>query len=350
MGFFGSQKETTLCFASLKRTYVHVFAPSTSLVLDVDTGIDDAYALMFAARHPGIDLRGVTCVSGNVGVDQVVRNTLDVLDMSTSAEVPVARGATGPLVDTHRTADHYHGANGVGGVQLPRSSRQPVAEPATEFLLRTLTESVEPITIVALAPLTNIALLLRAHPEVKDTIARIVWMGGARNYGNVTASAEFNAWSDPEAAHEVLASGIPVLLYPLEPFYTVTVGHERVARYTSATDPRIRTIGDMLTHSQTRNAGETRIPDPASSCLGDAGAVMSAVAPELTTVHTMPVDVELHGTLTRGRTVMDERQSLTDTHNDPQSRLAGVTTAVITEVDAVAMEELFVNTVIGGNF
>lgn len=89
------------------------------MILDVDTGLDDAYALMFAARCPGIDLLGVTCVAGNVDVSQVVRNTLDVLDMSGSAEVPVASGATGPLVDDHRSADHYHGENGVGGVQLP---------------------------------------------------------------------------------------------------------------------------------------------------------------------------------------------------------------------------------------
>lgn len=299
---------------------------------------------MFAARCPSIELLGVTCVAGNVGVGQVVRNTLDVLDMSGAAEVPVASGATGPLEDTHRSADRYHGENGVGGVQLPRSPRKPVEEPATEFLYRLLSESSRPVTLIALAPLTNIALLLRAYPQVKEHIERIVWMGGARRYGNVTASAEFNAWSDPEAAHEVLHSGTPITLYPLEPFYTVTVNSQRVAEYTSATDMRVRTIGEMLAYSQTRNAGETRIPDHNASCLGDAGAVMSVAAPELTTVKRFAVDIELDGTLTRGRTVMDERTS----HTDTQQTTAPIHTQVITEVDYAAMEQLFINTVIAG--
>lgn len=335
-----------MCFASLGRTHIHVLLsePATPVILDVDTGLDDAYALMFAARCPRIDLLGVTCVAGNVGVGQVVRNTLDVLDMSGAAEVPVASGATGPLVDDHRSADHYHGENGVGGVQLPRSSRQPVKESAIELLYRLLAESSRPVTLIALAPLTNIALLLRAYPEAHKHIERIVWMGGARRYGNVTASAEFNAWSDPEAAHEVLHSGIPITLYPLEPFYTVTVSHERVARYTSAEDVRIRTIGEMLAYSQTRNAGETRISDHSASCLGDAGAVMSVAAPELTTTSRLSVDIELNGSLTRGRTVMDERTSQTDTQETGDT----VHTQVITAVDYVAMEQLFVNTVIAG--
>ncbi|EFG46680.1 Inosine-uridine preferring nucleoside hydrolase [Brevibacterium mcbrellneri ATCC 49030] len=318
--------------------------PATPAILDVDTGLDDAYALMFAACCPGIDLLGVTCAAGNVGVDQVVRNTLDVLDMSGAAEVPVASGATGPLADDHRSADHYHGKNGVGGVQLPRSPRKPVEEPATEFLYRVLSESSPPVTLIALAPLTNIALLLRAYPEAHKHIDRIVWMGGARRYGNVTASAEFNAWSDPEAAHEVLHSGIPITLYALEPFYTVTVSSQRVAEYTSAEDPRIRTIGEMLTYSQTRNAGETRIPDHTASCLGDAGAVMSVAAPELTTTSRLSVDIELDGSLTRGRTVMDERTSHTDTQPNDEP----IHTQVITEVDYEAMEQLFINTVIAG--
>ena len=335
-----------MCFASLGRTHIHVrlTTPSTPTILDVDTGLDDAYALMFAARCPSIDLLGVTCVAGNVGVGQVVRNTLDVLDMSGAAEVPVASGATGPLVDDHRSADHYHGENGVGGVQLPRSPRQPVEEPATEFLCRLLSESSRPVTLIALAPLTNIALLLRAYPQARTHIDRIVWMGGARRYGNVTASAEFNAWSDPEAAHEVLHSGIPITLYPLEPFYTVTVSSQQVAEYTSAEDAWIRTIGEMLAYSQTRNAGETRIPDHAASCLGDAGAVMSVAAPELTTLARFAVDIELDGTLTRGRTVMDERAS----HTDTQQTTAPIHTQVITEVDYEAMEQLFINTVIAG--
>lgn len=335
-----------MCFASLGRTHIHVLLsePSTPAILDVDTGLDDAYALMFAARCPSIDLLGVTCVAGNVGVGQVVRNTLDVLAMSGAAEVPVASGATGPLADDHRSADHYHGENGVGGVQLPRSPRKPVEEPATEFLYRVLSESSRPVTLIALAPLTNIALLLRAYPQARTHIDRIVWMGGARRYGNVTASAEFNAWSDPEAAHEVLHSGIPITLYPLEPFYTVTVSSQQVAEYTSAEDARIRTIGQMLAYSQTRNAGETRIPDHAASCLGDAGAVMSVAAPELTTLARFAVDIELDGTLTRGRTVMDERAS----HTDTQQTTAPIHTQVITEVDYEAMEQLFINTVIAG--
>src|SRR5699024_4592817 len=124
-------------------------------------------------------------------------------------DVPVAAGAARPLVERPRDASHMHGADGLGNAGLPASTREVSSMHAVELMRRVLNESADPATIVALAPMTNLALLLRTYPEVADRIERVVFMGGSASVGNATASAEFNVWHDPEAASIVLNSGVP---------------------------------------------------------------------------------------------------------------------------------------------
>ena len=165
------------------------------VILDVDTGLDDACALLLAARHPGLDLKAVTCVGGNVGIDDVVRNTLTVLDAAGRPDVPVARGAAVPLIQPVRAARHVHGEDGLGDLDWPRSTRPTDPRHAVELLrdvLRDAAATGELITLIPLAPLTNIALLLRTYPEAARGLREIVFMGGAAGIGNATASAEFN--------------------------------------------------------------------------------------------------------------------------------------------------------------
>ena len=172
------------------------------VVLDVDTGVDDACALLLAALHPALDLRAVSCVGGNAPVDDVVRNTLLVLEAAGRTDVPVARGAERPLLEAPVDARHVHGDDGMGDLGWPRAARTDRRH-AVELLRDTCREAARPtgpVTLVPLAPLTNIALLLRTYPDAAQGISEIVFMGGAAHVGNATASAEFNVFHDPEAA------------------------------------------------------------------------------------------------------------------------------------------------------
>ncbi|GAA1941347.1 nucleoside hydrolase [Agromyces allii] len=272
------------------------------VILDVDTGVDDALALLVAARHPGLDLLGVSCVAGNVSLDRVVENTLRVLAAAGRTDVPVAAGARRPLIEAARAAT-VHGTDGLGGVALDPSPRQVEPDHAVEFLRRTILASPEPVTLVALAPQTNIALLLRTHPEVVDRIERLVFMGGSASVGNATAVAEFNVWHDPEAAAIVLDSGVPAYMYGLDVFNAVAVAQDHAARLASGDDPLGRVVGALLGNRvSSAHGGEPEY----SGLIGDAGAVCSIVDPDALGTRLLPVHVELAG-YARGQTLVDLR-------------------------------------------
>ena len=181
--------------------------------MDVDTGVDDAFAVLFAAMHPDINLLGITCVDGNTNVDQVVANTFKVLDAAGAGDIPVARGAVRPLLGKSQYAEYVHGKDGMCDLGIAPSHRVVDPRSAVELLRDLIESSAEPVTIVPVAPLTNIALFLRAFPETAKKIHRIVLMGGSASAGNATAAAEFNVWHDPEAAAIVFQSGVPISMY-----------------------------------------------------------------------------------------------------------------------------------------
>lgn len=274
------------------------------VIIDCDTGVDDALALLFAVRHPGIDLRAVTCVAGNTDVDGVVRNTLTVLEQAGAGDIPVARGAERPLIEPVRTAQHVHGLDGMGDLGLPAPTRVAVDVDAVTLLRREILASPRPVTLVPTAPLTNIALLLRTHPEVVRNIERIVFMGGAVATGNATPVAEFNVWHDPEAAAVLLTAGVPITMYGLDVFERVIVPAADVQRLRSSAEPGLRMAGDLLAHRDPASTGD---PTP-SGGLGDAGAVCAVVDPDGLTTELLPVEVSLAPGPTRGQTVVDRRR------------------------------------------
>ncbi|MFD7278249.1 nucleoside hydrolase [Streptomyces sp. NPDC059862] len=271
------------------------------VIIDCDTGIDDALALLFAVRHPGLDLRAITCVAGNTDVDGVVRNTLTVLEQAGAPGIPVARGAERPLIEAPRSARHVHGHDGMGGLGLPAPTRRPVDVDAVTLLRREILASPRPVTLIPTAPLTNIALLLRTHPEVTRNIERIVFMGGAVTTGNATPVAEFNVWHDPEAAAVLLTAGVPITMYGLDVFMRVVVPASDVRRLRASPEPGARLGGELLAH---RGPGTEE--DPAGG-LGDAGAVCAVADPAGLTTQPLPVEVSLAPGPTRGQTVVDRR-------------------------------------------
>lgn len=276
-----------------------------SILMDVDTGIDDAMALMFAVKHPDINVLAITCVAGNVDLDSVISNTLKILDVADAPDIPVAGGAVRPLIEPARSAAHVHGEDGLGNVGLAQSNRQPLGIHAVELMRQVLNDSAKPVTIVATAPLTNVALLLRTYPECAKKIEKVHFMGGSASVGNATAVAEFNIWHDPEAAHIVINSGIPLTMYGLDVFNTVGLNRQRVQGILAQDGKMAQALAKLLSF---RFPGEEEA-DAANhlSLIGDAGAVCALVAPELTHVEQWPLQVQLAPGVNRGQTVVDRR-------------------------------------------
>ncbi|MFE3635008.1 nucleoside hydrolase [Streptomyces sp. NPDC059168] len=275
------------------------------VIIDCDTGVDDALALLFAVRHPGLDLRAVTCVAGNTDVDGVVRNTLTVLDRAGAPDVPVARGAERPLIEPARPARHVHGSDGMGDLGLPAPTRTAADVDAVTLLRREILASDRPVTLVPTAPLTNIALLLRTHPEVTRNIERIVFMGGAVATGNATPVAEFNVWHDPEAAAVLLTAGVPITMYGLDVFLRVVVPGTDVHRLRGSADPATRLAGELLAHRPAAQGGAPEAEEAGG--LGDAGAVCAVADPAGITTRLLPVEVSLAPGPARGQTLVDRR-------------------------------------------
>lgn len=270
------------------------------LILDVDTGIDDTFALVLAARHPDVELLGVTCVDGNAPLEDVVRNTIAVLEAASRPNVPVIAGAHRPLLAEPDYAPFVHGADGLADLaeRWPATGApQPVH--AVTWLRDTLHAEVEPITIVTLAPLTNIALLLRLHPEVTERIARLVVMGGSATAGNVSALAEFNVHHDPEAAAIVFESGIPITMYGLDVFTRVTVPEQTIRAMTTSPDAATRLAGEIGVFLGDRLGWPLGI--------GDAGAVCAAIDPSGLTTESLRTAVVTHPGPARGMTLVDRR-------------------------------------------
>ena len=244
------------------------------VIIDCDTGVDDALALLFAVRHPALDVRAVTCVAGNTDVDGVVRNTLTVLEQAGAGDIPVARGAERPLIEPVRTAQHVHGRDGMGDLGLPAPTRVPVDVDAVTLLRREILASPTPVTLIPTAPLTNIALLLRTHPEVVRNIERIVFMGGAVATGNATPVAEFNVWHDPEAAAILLTAGVPITMYGLDVFEQVVVPAADVAA--AARQPGAQSPAWPANSSPTATRPPPAIPPPRAASATRARSARSS--------------------------------------------------------------------------
>jgi pyrimidine-specific ribonucleoside hydrolase len=315
------------------------------IVLDVDTGVDDACALLLAARHPDLELRAVTCVDGNAPLADVVRNTLTVLDTCGREDVPVAAGADRPLLAERVDARHVHGGDGLGDVDWPRSTRSPDSRHAVELLRDVLIEAADagtPVTLVPLAPMTNIALLLRTYPRAARGIERMVFMGGAAAAGNATASAEFNVFHDPEAAAIALDAcaelGVEVVMYGLDVFYGPQVAQEAAADLAARHVSGPAGLAGRLVAHQCERFGTP------SATIGDAGAVCALLDPSGLTVRKLPVRVEIAGTWSRGRTIVDLRDWDGNLAHDPHGQAPALIDVAL-EVDGPRYAQLWLDAV-----
>ncbi|EYR65050.1 nucleoside hydrolase [Actinotalea ferrariae CF5-4] len=277
----------------------------TPVVIDTDPGIDDALAIMLAFASPELDVRAVTTVGGNTGLANTTENALRLLHLLDRDDVPVAAGADVPLVRRDSRADETtHGVDGFGGVQLPAAPRGADPRGAVQLLVDAVEASDRPVTIIALGPLTNVAALIAARPDVAARLERIVLMGGgARVLGNMTPASEFNIWFDPEAAARVFAAGIPITMVGLDVTHqALTAPGDWDPLRADDAGPVARAVLGMVDYYTQYHLARVGTDSTAQH---DSLAVAVAIRPDLVTTRAVHVDVEYVGTLTRGMTVVD---------------------------------------------
>lgn len=272
------------------------------LIIDTDPGVDDAVALMLAAASPEVDLRAVTTVYGNVPLAATTGNASRILGLAGRTDVPIAAGAARPLVHPQpELADQWHGGDGLGGrAGTLAPGRAPDPRGALAFMAGVLRAADEPVTIAPIGPLTNVALLLAVHPELAPRIGRIVVMGGSLGAGNTTGAAEFNIYSDPEAAHRVLTQDeVPVTLVPLDLTLRCAAGAAWLEAL-AAGGPACARLASVIAHY--RAAYRERYDEDAVA-LHDAVAVLEAIVPGTLRTVPMPLAVACDLGPARGATV-----------------------------------------------
>jgi purine nucleosidase len=275
------------------------------LLIDTDPGVDDALALLMAFNDRRHDVVGLTIAAGNVGLEHTVRNALKLCEVAGN-RAPVFAGAPAPLLHPARDAAYVHGRDGFGDTAYAAAARQAEAEHAALALLRLSHEHAGRLLLVALGPLTNVALALRLDPTLPERIARLVVMGGAvTGHGNISAAAEFNVYFDPEAAHIVFGAFPRTELVDWEAVMAHGFPHEAFERWLQRPSPRARFYEAIS--RRTREWAFDRRGDHWHSA--DALAMAVALDPQgVREVVERPLAVELAGGHTRGATVVDWRR------------------------------------------
>ncbi len=283
----------------------------TPLILDVDTGVDDAMALLLAAASPEVELIGASCVMGNVTVEQATLNTLAVLELAGIPDAEVAQGAGRPLVREHQPYPEVHGARGLGHADLPTPKRSPSDRSATALIVETARARPGEVLLVATGPLTNIAVAIAEEPRLPDLLKGFAIMGGAfAKAGNVSPTAEANVWVDPEAAQAVFRAfvGVPVERLPLCAGLDVTervrMSRAHVAEIAAPApdSPLARFVDDAVAFYI--DFYESFGPSEGAS-MHDPLALAIAIDPTFVELTATRVEVECDGRWTRGMSVAD---------------------------------------------
>lgn len=297
------------------------------IIIDTDPGIDDAVAIAIALYNETLDIRLITTVAGNVSLGKVTNNALKLMGFF-KTKTPVAAGANRPLIKEAIDASNIHGETGMGGYEFEEpDGGLLLKEHAVDAMYKEIMGNEQPVTILAIGPLTNIALLLRLHPEVSDNIGEIVMMGGSTARGNADVMAEFNVFADPEAAKMVFDSPVPLVMVGLDIGLKALVYPEE-----SQIIKGMNETGNMIYQLFQHYRGGSM---KKGLKMYDSTAVAYLLHPEMFEVTETFVDIELQGSLTKGCTVVDLKGYLGKAPN----------TKVATDIDAVQFKEWFVTSI-----
>ena len=269
--------------------------------IDCDPGIDDAVALMMAFQAAELDVRGISAVAGNVGLERTLGNALKIVELS-GAAAPVYAGADRPMFGAPIAAEHFHGEDGLLGAELPAPVRMPEAGPAWEALRREAEAWGGALEVVATGPLTNLGIALSLYPELAGLVRCVTMMGGAAAFGNTTPAAEFNVLADPEAAELVFRSGIPVVMCGLDVTHSTYITAREVEELAALGSVQARLAAYFMGSGIEENARKFRT---GGAPLHDPCAMMYAIDRSLFESKPCWIGVERHGKVTRGKTVTD---------------------------------------------
>ncbi len=268
------------------------------IIIDTDPGIDDAVALAIALFEESLDVQLITTVAGNVGLEQVTYNVMRLLKFFGKEDISVAKGASQPLLRSGIDASDIHGKTGMEGYEFEEPNFSKLSEDsAIDAMRKVLLESEESITIVPLGPLTNIAMLIRVYPEVRDKIKEIILMGGSVNRGNCGVMSEFNFHVDPEAAQIVIRSGIPIVMTPLDVGLKALVYPEDSEKIKN-----MNKTGEMIYSLFKKYRGGSFLT---GLKMYDSCAIGYLMNPQMFTAVSVFVDVETKGEFTSGCSVID---------------------------------------------
>jgi len=313
------------------------------IILDCDPGHDDAIAILLAAGNPEIELLGVTTVAGNQTLEKVTRNAQAVCQVA-GIDVPIARGASVPLVTPQVVAEDIHGGGGMDGPTLPEITGELDPRHAVDFIIDTVMAH-EPgtVNLVPVGPFTNIALAMRKEPRIIERVKSVIVMGGAYTRGNVTPTAEFNVFVDPEAAEAVFRADWDVTMVGLD------LTHQALA--TEELQDRVRAIGGDISQfilDIWGFIGKTyhEVFEFAAPPVHDACCVAALIDPAVMRTELAHVSVELHGQWTKGMTVVNfaERPGMHHTMSGP-AEMSDYRTRVATELDWQRFADLVVDSV-----
>ncbi|WP_227764341.1 nucleoside hydrolase [Zhaonella formicivorans] len=272
------------------------------IILDCDPGHDDALAILLALSSPELKVEAITTVAGNQTLPKTSLNALKVLTAAGRTDIPVAAGMSRPLVRDLVVAPHVHGETGLDGTDLPEPAFKLDKRHAVDLIIEKVLNSPEKITVIPVGPLSNIGMALLKEPRVAENIERIVLMGGSIAEGNITPSAEFNIYVDPEAAKLVFESGIPITMVGLDVTHKALITYNDFQTIRAIGTPLAIMVAELLDfyakfHDEVYGFGG--VP------LHDACAVAEVIKPGIITTKPMYVAVETQGALTAGRTVCD---------------------------------------------
>jgi len=282
------------------------------VIIDCDTGLDDAVALLLAIRSTELNVKGITCVNGNVGLDNVVNNTLRVVEHS-GMDIPVFAGARTALIPERSSDDasYVHGKDGLGGIPFPAPTLKVQKMHAVDYIIDTILTAEKPIDWITLGPLTNAALAILKEPRITKNVSMLTMMAGGVNAGNVTPTAEFNVYADPEAARVVFESDLAKTMVPLDPLWDGGfLTPENISTIKERDDLPWCSMASRIferTGSLVKELGRNPVNGAGTVSPPDLLAVAVAIDPSITRNGDFYVNLETQGEFTRGMTVIDRR-------------------------------------------
>lgn len=271
------------------------------IIMDVDTGIDDAIALYLVAGSEELDLKGITVVAGNQTLNKTLRNTLKIAQML-KLNVPVAKGAAHPLLREGVVAEEAHGESGLG-IYVGENVNYPTSDlSAVELMASIIESSQEKITLLPVGPLTNIATFLLSYPHLKEKIGTICLMGGGAFTYNQSLAAEFNIFVDPEAAQIVFNAGIPIIMCGLDVTHKAYITREEIDKLVDNDSELAKATKEMIDFYYNSYVTRTNIP---GAVLHDSVAAAYLINKDMFSGFDAYVEIDLEGKYTRGATIVD---------------------------------------------